>query len=61
VHTQPLALFFGALFGIQNGWISPLQRYAFATIIPGGQEAELFGVFAFAGQVGMWACMSGSV
>jgi hypothetical protein len=29
----------------------PVQRFAFSEIIPGGRETELFGLFAFAGQV----------
>jgi hypothetical protein len=30
-----VAFFFAALFGIQSGWINPVQRFAFTNIIPG--------------------------
>ena len=52
-HTKRAAYLFGALFGVQIGWIIPLQRFAFSSIIPGGQEAELFGILCFASQVGI--------
>ena len=42
------------LFGIGSGWNWTCARLLASTIIPEGQDAELMGVFLFAGQVLTW-------
>jgi len=53
-ETQGQAIVFALLIGFQSGLLMPLQRFAFSAIIPGGRETELFGLFAFMGQVLGW-------
>ena len=55
VTSKAVAYGYGCLFGCLLGGIFPLQRFAFAEIIPGGREVEMFGLFAFAGQSLGWA------
>ena len=45
---------FGALVGLGNGVVYPAQRVLFTKLIPGGREAQMWGIYAFAGAVWVW-------
>ena len=42
------------VFGVAIGWKWTTDRLLAATLIPPGQDAELMGVYLFAGQVWTW-------
>lgn len=45
---------FGACIGFGNGVAYPAQRVLFTLLIPGGCEAEMWGIYSFAGAVLVW-------
>ena len=45
---------FGFLVGLGNGVVYPAQRVLFTKLIPGGREAQMWGIYAFAGAVWVW-------
>ena len=45
---------FGFLVGLGNGVVYPAQRVLFTKLIPGGREAQMWGIYSFAGAVWVW-------
>mmetsp|Transcript_89379 Transcript_89379/g.255212 ORF Transcript_89379/g.255212 Transcript_89379/m.255212 type:complete len:202 (+) Transcript_89379:1116-1721(+) len=55
VSSRRVAFGFAFGFGICYGVVHPVQRTGFASLVPGGQEAEYAGLFTFSGMVLSWA------
>lgn len=45
---------FAVLWGTCLGWVYPTEKAFYCSIIPGGQDAELMGVYIFACQILSW-------
>lgn len=51
---KPLAFVCAAAWGVGTGWKYSSERFLVCRIIPEGQDAELMGMYLFAGQVLVW-------
>ncbi|KAL3795336.1 hypothetical protein HJC23_009509, partial [Cyclotella cryptica] len=54
VDQKMLFFVFTMLWGICGGWKYTIERYLVCNIIPKGQDAELMGMYLFAGQCLAW-------
>mmetsp|Transcript_2408 Transcript_2408/g.5000 ORF Transcript_2408/g.5000 Transcript_2408/m.5000 type:complete len:539 (+) Transcript_2408:58-1674(+) len=53
-ENYSVSYYFGVLWGIGFGWIYPIQRNVWYSIVPAGYESEMTGVYLFAGNVITW-------
>jgi hypothetical protein len=53
-QDKHLAVLFGLCWGCALGWLQPQHTTAYVPIIPRNQEAEMIGLYLFAGQILSW-------
>jgi len=54
-QSKAQAFGFSPFLAVANATSNYSQRFAYSLILPGGREAELFGVYSFAAQIIAWA------